>query len=81
MKPINSISVYYYNKTRYKNVAKGPKLSVFNFYYDPGICKRDPCYDLTKKLTFLTYFVLVINSNRMNEFHLFWETHVHFKYN
>ena len=25
-------------------------------------------------LTFLTYFVLVINGNRINRFHLFWDT-------
>ena len=25
-------------------------------------------------LTFLTYFVLVINGNRINRFHLFWNT-------
>ena len=27
-----------------------------------------------KMLTFLTYFVLVINGNRINRFHLFWDT-------
>ena len=25
-------------------------------------------------LTFLTYFVLVINGDRINRFHLFWDT-------
>ena len=25
-------------------------------------------------LTFLTYFVLVMNGNRINRFHLFWDT-------
>ena len=43
------------------NLAKGAKLSVLNCYYVSS----------EKMLTFSAYFVLVINGNQINGFHLF----------